>query len=94
MFLETVVLNFLFLLCFSVDHSTFPLTIDWYLFSVTIIINVMSQLLVLVLFIGFYSNKKIIGVCNWSSANERSAPSREVPMTKELITSLRENQGR
>ncbi|XP_068711084.1 uncharacterized protein [Montipora foliosa] len=39
------------------------------------------------------SNKKIIAVCNWSRANERSAPSREVPMTKEMITNLIENQG-
>jgi len=40
-----------------------------------------------------YSNKKIIGVCNWSRSNERSAPSREVPMTKELMTNLTEDQG-
>lgn len=39
------------------------------------------------------SNKKIIAVCNWSRENERSAPSREVPMTKEMITNLIENQG-
>lgn len=94
MFLETVVLNFYFYFAFQLTPSPFPLTTDWYLFSVTVIINVMSQLLVLVLFIGFYSNKKIIGVCNWSSANECSAPSREVPMTKELITNRTENQGR
>ena len=41
----------------------------------------------------FFSNKKIIAVCNWSRENERSAPSREVPRTKELITNLTENQG-
>lgn len=40
-----------------------------------------------------FSNKKIIAVCNWSRENERSAPSREVPMTKEMITNLIENQG-
>ena len=34
------------------------------------------------------SNKKIISVCNRSRADERSAPSREVPMTKEMITNL------
>ncbi|XP_068738170.1 uncharacterized protein [Montipora capricornis] len=39
------------------------------------------------------SNKRIIAVCNWSRVNERSAPSREVPMTKELITTLTEDQG-
>ena len=94
MLLETVVLNFYFYFAFQLTPSPFPLTIDWYLFSVTTIINIISQLLVLILFIGFYSNKKIIGVCNWSRANERSAPSREVPMTKELITNLTENQGR
>ncbi|KAM7427626.1 hypothetical protein ABFA07_021273 [Porites harrisoni] len=36
------------------------------------------------------SNKKIISVCNWSRADERSAPSREVPMTKEMVTNLTE----
>ena len=40
-----------------------------------------------------FSNKKVIAVCNWSRKNERSAPSREVPMTKEMITNLIENQG-
>ena len=40
-----------------------------------------------------YSNKKIISVCNWSRADERSAPSREVPMTKEMVTNLTEVLG-
>lgn len=39
------------------------------------------------------SNKKIISVCNWSRADERSAPSREVPMTQQLVTNLTEAEG-
>ena len=58
MFLETVVLNFYFYFAFQSTPSPFPLAIDWYLFSVTIVIDIISQLLVLVIFIGFYSNKK------------------------------------
>ena len=34
------------------------------------------------------SNKTIISVCNWCRADERIAPSREVPMTKEMITNV------
>ena len=49
--------------------------------------------LYLVLHCSIVSNKKIMAVCNWSRANERSAPWREVPMTKELVTDLADNQG-
>ena len=41
----------------------------------------------------FCSNKKIIAVSNWSRADERSAPCREVPMTKDLLTDLTERKG-
>ncbi|CAH3153238.1 unnamed protein product, partial [Pocillopora meandrina] len=37
--------------------------------------------------------KKVLAVVNWSRANETSAVSREVPMTKELLTYLSETQG-
>ncbi|XP_068682738.1 uncharacterized protein [Montipora foliosa] len=40
------------------------------------------------------SNKKIISVCNWSCADERRAPSREVSMTKQLVTNLTETEGK
>ena len=35
----------------------------------------------------------MVGVLNWSRASEISAVSREVPMTKELLTFLSETQG-
>ena len=41
----------------------------------------------------FCSNKKIIAVSSWSRADERSAPCREVPMTKDLLTDLTERKG-
>nr|XP_058940551.1 uncharacterized protein LOC131768864 [Pocillopora verrucosa] len=40
-----------------------------------------------------FSTKKVLAVVNWSKANETSAVSREVPMTKELLTYLCETQG-
>ena len=41
----------------------------------------------------FTQNQKVIGVINWSKATEVSSVSREVPMTKELLTLLTETQG-
>ena len=41
----------------------------------------------------FGRTKKVVGVLNWSRASETSAVSREVPMTKELLTFLTETQG-
>ena len=41
----------------------------------------------------FGITKKVLGVLNWSRATEVSAVSREVPMTKELLTFLTETQG-
>ncbi|XP_068751250.1 uncharacterized protein [Montipora capricornis] len=54
--------------------------------------HLLSSLIVSTLYF-IFSNKQIIAVCHWSRENERSAPSREVPMTKEMITNLIENQG-
>jgi len=41
-----------------------------------------------------FSTKKVLGVINWSRTSEVSAVSREVPMTKELLTFLTETQGK
>ncbi|XP_068752792.1 uncharacterized protein [Montipora capricornis] len=40
-----------------------------------------------------FSTKKVVGVLNWSRASDVAAVSREVPMTKELLTLLIETQG-
>ncbi|XP_068684450.1 uncharacterized protein [Montipora foliosa] len=40
-----------------------------------------------------FSTKKVVGVLNWSRASDVAAVSREVPMTKELVTLLIETQG-
>nr|XP_058955495.1 uncharacterized protein LOC131782778 isoform X4 [Pocillopora verrucosa]XP_058972477.1 uncharacterized protein LOC131798834 isoform X2 [Pocillopora verrucosa]XP_058973361.1 uncharacterized protein LOC131799682 isoform X2 [Pocillopora verrucosa] len=41
----------------------------------------------------WYVQHKVLAVVNWSRANETSAVSCEVPMTKELLTYLSETQG-
>ena len=41
----------------------------------------------------FGRTTKVVGVLNWSRASETSGVSREVPMTKELLTFLTETQG-
>ena len=53
--------------------------------------NTMSKIISFALII--FRTKKVLAVVNWSKANETSAVSREVPMTKELLTYLCETQG-
>ena len=62
---------------------------------VSLVSKAVSTFIILsVIYVIFASQQqKIISVCNWSRADERSAPSREVPMTKQLVTNLTETEG-